>query len=123
MQTVRGNAQVMVTGTPIFDENGKIALVVTNVRDMTLLNELRSQLEESRQISSRYYKSLLELQEVEHALQDLVVKSFAMSRVVQKAVKVAGVDTSVLLSGESGVGKSMLARIIHLMSSRNSTLS
>lgn len=118
MQTVRGNAELMVTGAPIFDESGNIALVVTNVRDMTLLTELRSQLEESRQISSRYYKSLLELQEVDHALRDLVVKSFAMSQVVQKAVKVAGVDTSVLLSGESGVGKSMLARIIHLMSSR-----
>jgi len=118
MQTIKGNTQVMVTGTPIFDERGKVALVVTNVRDMTMLNELRSQLEESRRISSRYYKSLLELQQVEHALQDLVVKSFAMSQVVQKAVKVAGVDTSVLISGESGVGKSMLARIIHLMSSR-----
>lgn len=118
MQTVRGNTQVMVTGAPIFDENGKIALVVTNVRDMTTLNELRSQLEESRRISSRYYKSLLELQEIDHALRDLVVKSFAMNQVVQKAVKVAGVDTSVLILGESGVGKSMLARIIHLMSSR-----
>jgi len=92
--------------------------VVTNVRDMTTLNELRAQLEESRRISSRYYKSLLELQEIDHALRDLVVKSFAMNQVVQKAVKVAGVDTSVLVLGESGVGKSMLARIIHLMSSR-----
>jgi PAS domain S-box-containing protein len=118
MQTVKGNTQVMVTGTPILDENGKVALVLTNVRDMTMLNDLRSQLEESRRISSRYYKSLLELQDVEHALRDLVVKSFAMSQVVQKAVKVAGVETSVLIWGESGVGKSMLARIIHLMSSR-----
>ncbi len=118
MQTVKGNTQVMVTGAPIFDDRGQIALVVTNVRDMTMLNELRSQLDESRRISTRYYKSLLELQQFEYALQDLVVKSFAMSQVVQKAVKVAGVDMSVLISGESGVGKSMLARIIHLMSSR-----
>jgi PAS domain S-box-containing protein len=118
MQTVKGATQVMVTGVPVFDENGKIALVVTNVRDMTMLNELRSQLEESRRITTEYYKSLLELQQIEYALQDLVVKSPAMRQVVQKAVKVAGVDTSVLISGESGVGKSMLARTIHLMSSR-----
>jgi hypothetical protein len=47
-----------------------------------------------------------------HALPDLVVKSLAMSQAVQIAAKVAGVDSSVLLLGEFGVGKVMLARII-----------
>ena len=44
MQSIKGNKQVLVTGTPIFDEDGKIALVVTNVRDMTDLNDLRLKL-------------------------------------------------------------------------------
>jgi len=118
MQTVKGNKQVMVTGTPVFDEKGAIALVVTTVTDITLLNRLRAELEESRRLSSRYYQSLLEHEQFEHALQEMVVKSSAMMQVVQKAVKVSGVDTSVLLQGESGVGKSMLARIIHLMTPR-----
>jgi PAS domain S-box-containing protein len=118
MQSIKGDKQVMVTGTPIFDEDDQIALVVTNVRDMTLLNDLRAQLNESRRLSSRFYQSLLEQEKFEHALQDMVVKSNAMTQVVQKAVKVAGVHTSVLLQGESGVGKSMLARIIHFMSRR-----
>jgi PAS domain S-box-containing protein len=118
MQNVKGNKQVLVTGNPFRDEHGNISLVVTNVRDMTLLNELKLQLEETLRLSSRYYKSLLEQEQFEHALQDMVIKSPAMIQVVQKAVKVAGVDTSVLLCGESGVGKSMLARIIHLVSPR-----
>jgi PAS domain S-box-containing protein len=118
MQNIRGNKQVMVTGTPLFDEEGNIALVVTNVTDITLLNKLKVELEESRRISSRYYQSLLEYEQFEHALRDMVVKSPEMMQVVQKAIKVSAVDTSVLLCGESGVGKSMLARIIHLMSSR-----
>ncbi|MCA1960324.1 MAG: sigma 54-interacting transcriptional regulator [Desulfomonile sp.] len=118
MQTIKGNKQVMVTGTPVFDEKGAIALVVTTVTDITQLNRLRAELEESRRLSSRYYQSLLEHEQFEHALQEMVVKSSAMMQVVQKAVKVSGVDTSVLLQGESGVGKSMLARIIHLMSPR-----
>ncbi len=118
MQNVKGNKQVLVTGSPIRDEQGNISLVVTNVRDMTLLNELKLQLEETRRLSSRYYKTLLEQEQFEHALQDMVVKSPAMIQVVQKAVKVAGADTSVLLCGESGVGKSMLARIVHLISPR-----
>jgi PAS domain S-box-containing protein len=118
MQNVRGDKPVMVTGTPILDDEKRIALVVTNVRDMTLLNRLSSELEESRKLSSFYKKSLLEHEKYEHALQQMVVKSNAMSQVLKKSVKVAGVDTSILLTGESGVGKSMLARLIHLMSPR-----
>ncbi len=118
MQTIKGNTQVMVTGTPMFDDNGEIALIVTNVRDLTLLNELRNELEESRRLSSRYYKSLLEQEQFHYALEDMVIKSEAMGQVIRKAVKVADVETSVLLCGESGVGKSMLARIIHLLSPR-----
>ncbi|MEW6529370.1 MAG: sigma 54-interacting transcriptional regulator [Thermodesulfobacteriota bacterium] len=118
MQNIKGNKQVMVTGTPVFDESGAIALVVTNVTDITLLNRLRAELEDSRRISFRYYQSLLEYEQFEYALQDMVAKSPAMAQVVQKAIKVAGVDASVLIHGESGVGKSMLAKIIHRMSSR-----
>jgi len=38
MQKIMGYKHVLVTGTPIFDDEGKIALVVTNVRDMTMLS-------------------------------------------------------------------------------------
>ena len=118
MQQIMGGKQVIVTGTPIFDEDGNISLVVTNVRDITELNHLRAQLDETRRLSSRYYQSLLEQDDLEHALGEMVVKSTAMMQAVRKAIKVAKVETSVLITGESGVGKSMLARIIHRMSPR-----
>lgn len=118
MQEVMGDKQVMATGTPIFDGQGDIALIVTNVRDITELIELRSELEESRHLSHRFYQSLIEQEGLEHAFQEMVVKSLAMTQVVRTAIKVAGVDNSVLLQGESGVGKSMLARLIHQISPR-----
>jgi len=118
LQQIRGEKQVMVTGTPIFNEAGKIDLIVTNVRDITELNQLRAELEDSRLLSSRYYQSILEHEELNRTLQDLVVKSKAMHRVVHRAVKVAASEISVLLCGESGTGKSMLARAIHSMGAR-----
>lgn len=118
MQKIKGAKHLLVTGTPIFDDENKIALVVTNVRDITLLNEVKAQLEESRRLSSRYYQSLVEREKFQHDLQDMVVKSSSMIQTVKKAIKVAAVDASVLLYGESGVGKTMLARIIHLISPR-----
>lgn len=118
MQKIRGDKMALVTGTPIFDDENEIALVVTNVRDITLLNELRSQLEETRRLSSRYYQSFVEKEKFQHDLQDMLIKSRPMTETVQKAIKVAAVDSSVLLFGESGVGKTMLARLIHLASPR-----
>ncbi|MHB8202310.1 MAG: sigma-54 interaction domain-containing protein, partial [Desulfomonilaceae bacterium] len=69
-------------------------------------------------LSSRYYQALVEQEKFRHALRDMVAKSSAMIQTVQRAIKVAAVDASVLLYGESGAGKSMLARIIHIISPR-----
>jgi PAS domain S-box-containing protein len=118
MQMVTGDNQVIVTGTPIFDEAGEIVLVVTNVRNITELNDLKAELENSRRIASRMAQTLLEQDSVDHAMQQMVIKSQSMMKVVRMAIKVAGTQAPVLLQGESGVGKSMLARIIHQISDR-----
>jgi PAS domain S-box-containing protein len=118
MQNVMGNKKVMVSGNPIFDRAGKIILVVTNVRDVTELVELREKLEESQRLRSLYYQALLQQEQYDRVLENMVVKSKVMNHVIQQAIKVSGVTTSVLLVGESGVGKTMLAKIIHNLSPR-----
>lgn len=118
LQHIKGGKQVMVTGTPIFNDAGKIELIVTNVRDITELNHLRAEIEDSRLLSSRYYQSMVEREELDRMLKDMAVKSKAMLQVVNRAVKVAGSEASLLICGESGTGKSMLARAIHQMGPR-----
>ncbi len=113
IQNIRGGKRVLVTGSPIFDKQGKIALVVSNVRDMTALTELRNELDKAKLLSELYQQSLREQDQYEHALEGMVAKSKAMSDVVKKAIKVASFEAQVLIKGESGVGKSMLARVIH----------
>ncbi len=73
-----------MTGTPVFDENGTISSVVTNVSDISELNELRAKINEYKQMSSFFSQTLQEHKEVDHALQELVVKGQAMVKVVQK---------------------------------------
>jgi PAS domain S-box-containing protein len=113
MQQIKAGKTVMVTGNPIFDFNKRIVRVVTNVRDLTELNQLRSELEETKQLTRRYQEQLNEQQYLSEVNQELVIKSEAMRLVFQKALKMARVDSSVLLTGESGVGKDLLARFIH----------
>jgi PAS domain S-box-containing protein len=118
MQDIKGGKTVMVTGNPIFDSRHRIIRVVTNVRDLTVLNRLKSDLEESQQLTKRYQDQLIEQGYLIQAEQELVIKSPAMRQVLQKALKMARVDSAVLLGGESGVGKDLLARFIHQASSR-----
>ena len=109
---------VLVTGTPIFDENGKIALVVTNVRDMTDLNRLNEQLEKSKKLAKEYYSKLTKLRKELDNSGEIVAVSKQMRDVVDLALRVAKVDASVLIQGETGVGKEVVARLIHARSHR-----
>jgi DNA-binding NtrC family response regulator len=51
---------------------------------------------------------------------DLVGKSVAMKKVFETIAMVAGTDVTVLVTGESGTGKNLVARAIHAMSGRRS---
>ena len=119
LQVINEKKEVMVTGNPVWDDDGKISKVVVNVRDITELNELKRQLEETQKKRNFYFQTLQEYQETEHALKVMVTNSLDMRKILEKSVKAAKVEVLVLLTGESGVGKSMLARLIHDMSHRS----
>jgi PAS domain S-box-containing protein len=118
MQNIKGGKTVMVTGNPIFDNRNRVIRVVTNVRDLTELNQLKAELEETKQLTKRYHEQLIEQEYLIQAEKELVIKSQAMRLVLQKALKMARVDSTILLTGESGVGKDLLARFIHQASPR-----
>jgi len=118
MQKILGKKEVMVTGTPIYNEQSDIILVVTNVRDMTTLNDLEQELIDTQRVSKRYNQTIKEHNDLEHTLSELKVKSSQMLDVLKTVVKVSSLDHSILLQGESGVGKSMLAYHIHKLSYR-----
>lgn len=106
---------VLVTSTPIFD-NGKIILVATNARDIAELNELQRKLEQAEGLS-RFYKSELLQMKLQNSKQ-LIVHSQKMRDLVNMVIRIAAVDSTVLIQGESGVGKEMIADILHANSSR-----
>ncbi len=58
-------------------------------------------------------------QQSEHSIISPVNKNPAMLRLYSQAEKVANIDTTVLITGESGTGKDVLARWIHSQSLRN----
>ena len=115
----RTGLKLLVTGTPAFDKNGKIALVVVNERDITELNNLRRNLDKAQQTTEKIQQELAGLTMLELGTDGIVAESRAMQRVLTTAHKLAALDVSeILLLGESGTGKSMYAKLIHHIGSR-----
>ncbi len=54
----------------------------------------------------------------EHCFEDIVGKSPAIQRVLEQVAIVAPTDSTVLLHGETGTGKELIARAIHKLSCR-----
>ena len=108
---------IMATANPIFDEQGQIRLVVTNARDMTEMMQLREELEKAREMEETLYKSLDKLNQTNGGP---VAVNSKMKELFAAALRVCSVDVTVLITGESGVGKEVLAKYIHDNSPRKS---
>lgn len=95
----------IVTATPITDENGKVVLCVSNARFTDELSLL-----------DKYYKGKEKISD--YSEKTLVSKSETVSKLYEAARQVAKTDSSILVTGETGTGKSMIARYIHENSGR-----
>jgi len=107
-----------VTGNPFFDDQGEVSLVVVNERDITELNSLRNELGESRALAQSYRFELSQIYSKRDLLSQIVIRNEAMHQVFERALKVAQVDSTAMIQGESGVGKGLFARLIHRASKR-----
>lgn len=110
--------KLLVTGSPIFDSSGKIVLVVTNDRDITELDNLRHQLLDNEARAQRYESELLKRDLDKLAAQEVVGNSRVIRKVLEAASHVAPFKTTVLLTGQSGTGKGLLAHAVHQLSDR-----
>jgi PAS domain S-box-containing protein len=117
-QKLKTGAELLITCTRAYDANGEFIFHINILRDMTELDRLRREMEETKDLSERYYQELVELRDRMLHLDNIVVKSIEMKQVIEKAIKVARNETNVLLTGKSGVGKEVIAKIIHKTSMR-----
>jgi PAS domain S-box-containing protein len=109
---VKTGKDLFHSAVPVFDENGEVSRVVTVIRDLTELTNLRRKLEEVEAEKSLYRDEVKRIKD-RNGTRDLVSYSLKMKNVFQLADRIAQFDTTVLISGESGVGKEMVARYIH----------
>ncbi len=112
-QTVKGDRILLVTGNPMFDDAGEIVRVLTNVRDVTELVSLQEKLAKTQEQTLKYKTELTHLRSMQIKEEDLVYRSRAMAQAVELALKIAEVNSTILITGESGSGKEVIAKLIH----------
>lgn len=110
--------EVLVTGTPVFDEAGNIKLVVTNTRDFPELKRLEHQLHTLTEERKKVHQELAFLRRQQAGGRELVYRSEAMESVMELVRTVAQTDVTVLITGESGTGKELIANELYQGSAR-----
>ncbi len=95
---------ITVSTSPLVNEGGDVLGGVETFRDHSLVEELRRELAGTAQ------------------LQGIVSRAGTMTTILKILPQVAESDSTVLIQGETGTGKELLARAIHSLSGRNSKL-
>ncbi|MDR2695290.1 MAG: sigma 54-interacting transcriptional regulator, partial [Deltaproteobacteria bacterium] len=117
MQNIHGSKKVMLRGYPVLDARGEVCLVVTFVRDITMITQFQEQIAQQKEIIETFMERLEVLREPARR-DDQVFEDTAMRHTVALLERVAGTDATILLLGETGVGKDLLARVAHDASAR-----
>ncbi|MGB9660771.1 MAG: sigma-54 interaction domain-containing protein [Moorellaceae bacterium] len=115
---VRSDKTTLATCNPFLDEKGEIIKCIIVMRDLTELIRLKEELEKSKQLTTRYFNELKYWRRQQCKKAGLIGDSPAMQKVKELIYQVSQVDATVLIIGETGVGKEVVANEIHKNSSR-----
>ena len=90
---------------------GQIAIAVRNAMSYQRIEELNAQLAREKLYLEDEIRS-------DHQFEEIIGRSKALGRVLREIETVAPTDSTVLISGETGSGKELVARAIHQASGR-----
>ncbi|MFQ7473034.1 MAG: sigma-54 interaction domain-containing protein, partial [Anaerovoracaceae bacterium] len=103
--------EAIATSVPIFDDKGEIQLVISTGR---YISELKL-LEEYYRYKSKEPKA-----NAEYIKEGFVYTDVPMKKIMKLVEQISNTDSNILITGETGTGKSLLARYIHENSDRSS---
>src|SRR5665648_80342 len=110
--------EALVTGNPAFDDKGNLINVVCEVRDLSELNTLKDDLKHSQQLNKQYREILVSynptLNNDEQKIRDPKMQS-----ILDELPRIGDSDATVMIYGESGVGKGLIASLLHKHSNRS----
>ncbi|WP_017551560.1 sigma 54-interacting transcriptional regulator [Heyndrickxia faecalis] len=119
VQETRTGRKILAVGNPVFNEKGALDRIIIASRDITETTRLKTELKEMKEISARYKKELDQFKNKDRFLKKMIYCSPKMEKIMHQVKKIAEFSSTVLLSGESGVGKEVIAQAIHQFGKRS----
>ncbi|MCT4621739.1 MAG: sigma 54-interacting transcriptional regulator [Marinisporobacter sp.] len=116
IQKTASNKRLLVTGFPIFNEKKEIVKVINISKDITSIEQLKKQIENTGEMMTWFRKEMLKRKVIKE--KKIITKNSQMEKILELIKRTADLDSTVLLLGETGVGKGFLAKAIHEMSNR-----
>lgn len=117
-QNLPGGRKALVSARATVVSPGDAPVVVVTIHDVTGVGQLVSRVQERVPVAGQQWSELRRPGVPEHELDRLVADSCALRAVRNKALEFACVDSPVLIVGETGTGKNLIARLIHQTSKR-----
>ncbi len=118
-QEFKTGKRALITSTPITNAQDEVILVITNVRDITELYRLKEEAAQFHQKERKLRKELEHIQRDSLKRCCLTAEDQKTMEIISLSKRVAPLDTTVILLGETGVGKEVFAKYIYQNSSRN----
>ncbi|KAA9028359.1 AAA domain-containing protein [Niallia endozanthoxylica] len=113
VQETSTGRKILAVGNPIFNENNELERIVIASRDITETSRLKNELQEIREKTELYKKELHHFKMKDQLSKKLIFSSPKMEKIMNQVKKIADFSSTVLLNGESGVGKEVIAEAIH----------
>ncbi len=115
----RTDKKVIVTSTPLFNEEGELTHIVTTLRDITELDRLKKHLYETERRVAKYNDEILMLRNQLTTSNDVIAEDEKTLDLLYNSGRMAKVNATILITGETGVGKEVFAKYIYSNSTRN----
>lgn len=116
VQTTPNGRKVLITAIPLFNELHEVEFVISYSYEVSELLDLQEYLNELEDEMSTVKGELALLREVSLTVEGVISESKSMKQILKTVNKIAPLNVAVTLQGESGVGKSTIAKLIHKQS-------
>ncbi len=119
IQDTKSGSKILITGMPFFNFNGDVDYVISYSYDVSELLVIQDYMKEIDYAISKAQEEVQYLRRQMFTKKDFVMRSKRTQEAFTTAHRVAGLDVSVVVSGEQGTGKTTLAKEIHKESTRS----
>lgn len=109
VQDTKTGHRLLVTSTPLYGRNGELYKIFNISKDVTSMKELEVKLQEAEELIKEYETKVSSMENS----QKIVTSNLSMQHALNTVMQITTVDSTVLIEGETGVGKDVMARNIH----------